>query len=46
MPAAIRETGASAPRIGPQAQREQIGKVKWCLNVQPAVRFEPDADGE
>jgi hypothetical protein len=46
----IRRSPRKAPRlsarIGPQAQREQIGKTEGSLDVEPVVRFQPDADRE
>jgi hypothetical protein len=40
------ETDRLSMRIGLQTQREQIGKTKGSLDVEPVVRFQPDADRE
>jgi hypothetical protein len=40
------EADRLAARIGPQAQRKQIGKTEGSLDVQPVIRFKSDADRE
>jgi len=40
------ETDRLSARIGPQAQRKQIGMTGGCLDVQPVIRFKSDADRE
>ena len=40
------EADRLSARIGPQTQREKIGETEGSLDVEPVVRFQPDADRE
>jgi nitroreductase len=40
------EADRLSARIGPQTQRKQIGETERSFDVEPVVRFQPDADRE
>jgi hypothetical protein len=40
------ETDRLSTSIGHHTQRKQIGKTEGSLDVEPVIRFQPDADRE
>ena len=45
-PPRLGRSDCPSARIGPQTQREQVGKTERCHDLEPVVTFQPDADSE